>query len=62
MNKNSFVITQFYTKREVAKILHVSVRTVERYMTYGMPYKKIRGTVRFPERELGKWLAEERIV
>ncbi len=53
---NTIGMTKFYTKMEVAGILRVSPRTVERYMTYGMPYHKIYGTVRIPEDKLQKWL------
>jgi len=52
-------LTRLYTKQEVADILRVSVRTVSRYMGCGLPYKKIRGTVRIPEDKLMKWLEEE---
>jgi excisionase family DNA binding protein len=50
---------RLYTKKEVSKILRVSLRTIERYMAYGMPYKKIRGTVRIPENEFLKWIDQE---
>ena len=59
MNENQSTITRFYTKQEVADILRVSVRTVTRYMGYGLPYKKIRGTVRIPEDGLKQWLRVE---
>lgn len=61
MNISNPGITRFYTKQEVAVILKVSLRTVERYMTYDMPYTKIRGSVRFPENLLLKWLEEKNI-
>ncbi len=54
-------LARFYTKKEVAEILKVSLRTVERYMTYGMPYTKIRGSVRIPENMLIKWLEEKNV-
>ena len=52
-------ITKFYTIDEVAKILRVCRRTVERYMACGMPYKKFRGSVRIPEDKLKAWMEEE---
>jgi excisionase family DNA binding protein len=52
-------ITRFYTKQEVADILRVSVRTVTRYMGYGLPYKKVRRSVRIPEDEFIEWLHEK---
>jgi len=55
-------LTRLYTKKEVAEILKVSVRTVSRYMGYGLPYKKIRGTVRIPEDKLMKWLESEKLL
>jgi excisionase family DNA binding protein len=58
MSKNNG-ITRFYTKQEVAEILRVSVKTVTRYMSYGLPYKKIRRSVRIPEDEFLKWLREK---
>ena len=61
MNENKSTITRFYTKQEVADILKVSVRTVERYMNYGMPYTKIRGSVRIQECLLTKWLEGNKV-
>ena len=58
MNVTESRITRFYTKQEVAQILRVSVRTVIRYMACGLPYKRIRGTVRIAEDELLEWLRE----
>ena len=52
-------LTRFYTKKEAAQILRVSIRTITRYMGVGLPYKKIRGTVRIPEDKLLKWLETE---
>jgi excisionase family DNA binding protein len=60
MSQTNSTITRFYTKREVADILRVSVRTVTRYMGCGLPYKKIRGTVRIPEDKLLNWLKTEK--
>ena len=51
--------TRLYTKQEVAQILRVSVITVTRYMGFGLPYKKIRGTVRIPEDKLLEWILNE---
>ncbi len=58
MNPTAPRITRFYTKQEVAEILRVSVRTVIRYMNCGLPYKRIRGTVRIAEDEFLEWLKE----
>ena len=52
-------ITRFYTKQEVAKILRVTVRTVTNYMACGLPYKKIRGTVRIPSDKFTEWMEEK---
>jgi excisionase family DNA binding protein len=49
-------VARFYTKQEVAEMLKVSVRTITRYMSCGLPYKKIGGTVRIPEDKLINWL------
>ena len=55
MSKDNVV--RFYTKQEVAKMLKVSVRTINRYMMIcGLPYRKIGGTVRIPEDKLIDWL------
>jgi excisionase family DNA binding protein len=59
MSKTNPNITRFYTKQEVAKMLRVSMRTVTRYMHFGLPYRKIGGTVRIPENELFKWIREK---
>ena len=56
MSANTTTITRFYTKQEVADILRVSVKTVTRYMVDGLPYKKVRGTVRIPEDKFLEWL------
>ena len=53
-------ITRFYTKQEVAQILRVTVRTVNHYMACGLPYTKIRRSVRIPEDKLMKWLQEKK--
>jgi len=52
-------ITKYYTKDEVAKILRVSRRTVERLLACGMPYRKFKGSVRIPEDELKAWMEEQ---
>ncbi|MFQ5560955.1 MAG: helix-turn-helix domain-containing protein [Nitrospinota bacterium] len=49
---------RLYTKQEVADILQVSMRTINRYMLYGLPYRKIRGTVRIPEDKFLEWIHE----
>ena len=55
---NNLSNNRLYTKKEVAQILQVSVRTVTRYMGYGLPYRKIRGTVRIPEDKFLEWVQE----
>ena len=57
---NNLTNNRLYTKQEVAQILRVSVRTITRYMGYGLPYKKIRGTVRIPENEFFEWVLKDR--
>lgn len=61
MNRTDSGITRFYTKQEVAEILRVSVRTISRYMEYGLPYKKIQGSIRISEDMLLKWLEEKNV-
>jgi excisionase family DNA binding protein len=57
---NNKKITRFYTKQEVAEMLQVSLRTVSYYMGCGLPYTKIRRSVRIPEDKLMEWLKEEK--
>ena len=53
-------VTRFLTKQEVAEILQVSLRTIEYYMGCGMPYTKVRRSVRIPEDKLMEWLKEDK--
>ncbi len=55
-NKNS---PRFYTKQEVAEMLQVSLRTINYYMACGLPYTKVRRSVRIPEDKLMEWLQEK---
>jgi len=59
MSKNKD-ITRFYTKQEVAEMLQVSLRTVSYYMGCGLPYTKVRRSVRIPEDKLLRWLQKEK--
>ena len=47
------------SKRELAKALGVSVRTVERYAQRGCPSSKVKGQLRFSEQEVRSWRASE---
>jgi len=60
MTATTTSITRFLTKQEVADILKVSLRTVGYYMGCGMPYTKVRRSVRIPEDKLMEWLREEK--
>ena len=46
------------TKKELAKLLHLSVATIDRLMTQGMPKMKIGKAVRFDYGEVTEWLRE----
>jgi len=48
------------TKKELAELLNVTERTINRYMEKGIPFIKLpTGTVRFEEDEVMKWLKGE---
>ncbi len=47
------------SKRELAKALGVSVRTVERYAQRGCPSSKVKGQLRFSEQEVRSWRTSE---
>ena len=45
------------TKKELAVRCRVSVRTVERWLSDGLPTRNIGGSIRFNPGEVGDWLA-----
>jgi len=48
------------SKKELAKVLNVTERTVDRYRKQGMPCKVLpTGTVRFDLNEVNKWIEGE---
>ena len=47
---------EILTKEELADYLRISIRTIDRLMKEGMPYLKIRGTVRFEKKKVFSWL------
>ena len=47
------------SKRQLAKALGVSVRTVERYAQRGCPTSKVKGQLRFSEQEVRRWQADQ---
>lgn len=54
-------ISEMLTRKELAKILNTSVRTIDRYRQQGMPYYKCqwRGVIGFKLKEVKEWLRGE---
>jgi excisionase family DNA binding protein len=49
----------FYTERELAEKLQVTVRTIYNMRRDGqIPHMKLRGTVRYPVDQIKQWIAE----
>lgn len=45
------------TKKELAKLLNVTERTIDRYREKGMPFIKLpTGTIRFELEKVNKWM------
>ena len=61
-NGNGETASLLMDKQELARAFHVSVRTVERWMKHGCPYRKIGASglggkaVRFRLEEVDAWL------
>lgn len=47
------------SKRQLAQVLGVSVRTIERYSQRGCPSSKVKGQLRFSEQEVLRWRASQ---
>lgn len=47
------------TKEEIAKLLKVTVRTVDRMRSEGMPYFKVGNAVRFRKEKVIQWLEQK---
>ena len=50
---------KFLTTDELCEKFGVVRRTIERWRKEGMPYKKIKRTVRFNEREVQEWIDKQ---
>jgi predicted DNA-binding transcriptional regulator AlpA len=50
---------RFYSERELAAVLGVSVKTIQgwRFRSEGPPWKKLAGTVRYPAEQFDEWVA-----
>jgi len=46
------------TKKEICEILNLSIPTIDRLMTQGLPHLKIGKSVRFDEEKILKWINE----
>lgn len=49
---------EILTKEELANFLKIGIRTVDRMMKEGLPYLKVRGSIRFERRKVLQWLEE----
>jgi excisionase family DNA binding protein len=54
-------VKQVLTKREVAELLQISVRTVNEQMNEGLPYFKMNKAVRFNREQVLQWTAGKEI-
>lgn len=54
-------VGEMLNRKELAKVLNVSVRTIDRYRQQGMPYYKAnwRGVIGFKLKEVKEWLKGE---
>lgn len=48
------------TKKELAAHFKISIPTIDRLMTQGLPYTKIGRSVRFNLEEVTQWLEKEK--
>ncbi|MDA7500175.1 helix-turn-helix domain-containing protein [bacterium] len=60
INDTGFKEKTYLTKRQVADLLQLTPRTVDRLMTRGLPHYKIGNQrARFSQAEIRQWMEEE---
>ena len=47
------------SRKELAKIFNVNIRTIDNWVKAGMPSHKIGNTVRFDKEEVIKWFKDQ---
>jgi Helix-turn-helix domain len=55
------VSKRFYSERDLAEVLGVSIKTLQghRLRGIGAPWKKIQGSIRYPVEMVDAWLAAQ---
>jgi len=46
-------------RKELSKILKVSIQTIDNLRKKGLPYKKIGNSIRFVKEDVLKWIDEQ---
>ena len=46
------------TKTEIAEMFNVTTKTVENWISKGMPFYKVGGTIRYEENEVLEWFKD----